>query len=388
MQAYAGASDSPVRVSSFDISPCQMLYFTGSSLTRDDASLVCIGEAEGMPNLYRIDLADGETRRLTDNRVGKLLSYVYFDGEPYRGLGKASVSLDTNTGRVFYLQGREIRRVDPDGAEHTLATYPEGQMTGFTHVSSDGRRLCVPTVDARAFEGTTDPRHRRLAIDQRVRAEGLSSHLRVYDTDSGELLSCEPVPSAWVTHVQFRPGDPGTILYNHEWPAEHCGERRVWLWDGKEHYPLRPHTPQQQRDDWVCHEMWTLDGSAVIYHGGYQVGDPFIGRVVPGEAPREATFDNRWQRYGHFVPGPDGVLVCDGYYQTPDDEPGAGRWLSLQNVDWAAGTVRWTPLCRHGSSWDSQDSHPHPIFSHHGDAVYFTSDRDGARAVYRIRLCK
>jgi Tol biopolymer transport system component len=43
-------------------------------------------------------------------------------------------------------------------------------------------------------------------------------------------------------------------------------------------------------------------------------------------------------------------------------------------------------MCRNGSSWKSQDEHPHPVYNHAANAVYFTSDKSGKRAVYRIDL--
>src|SRR5690606_15347999 len=104
------------------------------------------------------------------------------------------------------------------GNQRIVAEYPDGQMTAFTHVSADGQRLCVPTVDARALEGDERIDGRPAwNIDQRVREENLSSWLRVYDTRTGAVLLEERVPQAWITHVQFSPVDPEVILYNHEW---------------------------------------------------------------------------------------------------------------------------------------------------------------------------
>ena len=84
--------------------------------------------------------------------------------------------------------------------------------------------------------------------------------------------------------------------------------------------------------------------------------------------------------------GPAGWLVTDGYYETPGDPgpKGSGAWLSLLHIDWDAGKIDWHPLCHHGSSWKSQDVHPHPIFNHACDTVYFTSDMSGKRAGYRV----
>jgi oligogalacturonide lyase len=219
---------SPRRITAGGAGHDQLLYFTSSSLLADDRRLVVISERTGHPNLFLRDLASGVERQLTHNTNGALKSYVYFNGNPYRGFGKASVSLHAASGTVYYIQGREIRCVDADGRARTLAEYPAGQMTAFTHVSADGSRLCVPTVDARALDderplGMPRPDY---DIDERVRREHLNSWLRVYDTATGAELRCERVPEAWITHVQFSPRDREQILYNHEWPSD-CGIRRI-----------------------------------------------------------------------------------------------------------------------------------------------------------------
>lgn len=364
----------------------QLLYFTSTSLSADGRHVVAIGEAEGHPNLFRVDLSSGALTQLTQNRDGVLRSYVYFDGTPYRGFGKASVSFDAVRGVLYYLQGREIRAVTLDGAERVLATLPDGQVTAFTHVSADGERLCVPTTDAAAFTEDEAWSERHRGIDARVQRLGLDSYLRVYSTRTGAELAVERVPSAWVTHVQFSPVNADHILYNHEWPAD-CGIRRVWLWDGQRHIPLRSEGDGRSRKDWTCHEMWERDGQAVIYHGLYEDGRAYIGRIpLSGDAITELALPEGWGRYGHFTVGPSQAqLVTDGYYHAgPGDELKVSPWLSYLDVDWQSGRVGWRVLGRSDSSWDSQDSHPHPILDDAGAFVYFTSDREGKRAIYRL----
>lgn len=373
----------------------QLLYFTSTSLTADDRRLVFISDRTGHPNLFDRDLVTGAERQLTYNAEDHLKSYVYFFGEPYRGFGRASVSLHAPSGTIYYLQGREIRRVDADGRERTLAEYPFGQMTAFTHVSNDGRRLCVPTTDSRALDGDGKlTEWFNYNIDERVRTEGLSSWLRVYDTETGEEVLCERVPECWITHVQFSPIDNTLILYNHEWPSVDAGIRRMWLFDGSRHLRLRTEGDGRHRDDWACHEMWERDGSAIIYHGGLAGRGPCIGRVTPdGRDIREIVLTQACDRYGHFTSGAPGVLVSDGYYETAGDRRAfafgttlGGDWISRVDADWTKGTFAWTPLCRSDSSWAGQDEHPHPIIDHGSRFVYFTSDRDGRRAVYRVPL--
>ncbi|MSU69374.1 MAG: hypothetical protein EXS39_01055 [Opitutaceae bacterium] len=90
------------RVLSGATSHDQLLYFTSNSLLADDRSLIFISDRTGHPNLFAHDLRSGTGRQLTFNAEGGLKSYVYFDGQPYRGLGKASVSLHAASGTVYY----------------------------------------------------------------------------------------------------------------------------------------------------------------------------------------------------------------------------------------------------------------------------------------------
>ena len=378
----------------------QLLYFTSSSLTISDRTVVFIREIDGNPNLHSCSLDTGVVRQLTRNDAGYLKSYVYFDGRPNEGFGKASVSLHADSARVFFLQGLELRVVDSSGTERTLARLREDEVTAFTHVSADGRLLCVPTTDGRALDGEFVNNRPTYDIDLRVQNENLRSYLNIFDTRTGELLVRETVERAWITHVQFSPRDPKLVLYNHEWPAD-CGVRRMWLCDGSSHVPLRREGDGKSRGDWVCHEMWSRDGSHIIYHGryagtapatsGFQLifgggnGPSFIGRCNPdGSDAVEIALPVEYTRYGHFTVGNGGWLVTDGLYEEAGDPSSHGAWISLLKPDWKKRTIDWRPVCRHGSSWKSQDEHPHPIFDHAGRHVYFTSDKSGKRAVYRV----
>jgi len=387
----------PVCITQASHSNDQLLYFTSSSLTSDDRWLVFISDRLGDPNLFSLDQHSGQEFALSDNHDGYLKSYVYFDGSPKRGFGKASVSLHSQSGTVYYLQGDDICAVDLAGKRRVLARVPAGQVTAFTHVSLDGTRLCVPTTDARALEAERLVKGRPdYDIDERVQRENLVSTLHVYDTHSGAELLSERVPRAWITHVQFCPTDNDLILYNHEWPGD-CGIRRVWLFDGHsgQHFRMRSEGEGRSRADWVCHEVWDRDGRTILYHGGFDGGAYFVGKVDrDGSGRVEVGFPPEYRKYGHFNISHAGLLVGDGYYQEAEAEPlpGArdewrgGEWISLQKMDWANGKMEWVPLCKHGSNWENQDCHPHPIFNHAGSAVYFTSNTGGRRAIYRVDI--
>jgi oligogalacturonide lyase len=387
----------------------QILYFTSSSLSFNDEFLFFISDRSGHPNIFCRDLDIGTETQLTFNTDGTLKSYVYFNGSDYKGLGKASISTDPSSKKAYYIHGRDLCSVDISGIIRKIAILPDGQMTAFTHVSSDGKRICVPTVDARALESDrfvneapgyklgTSGKNEVISdkpdydIDERVRNENLSSYLRVYDTETGNEIACEKVERAWITHVQFCPSDPNLILYNHEWPSD-CGIRRIWLWDGKSHRRLRNENSKRRKDDWTCHEMWQADGKYIIYHGKYNDGTAYIGRVsLSGDDNIEISLPKEYHRYGHFTAGcaHNNWLVSDGYYHPygkSENSNWGGEWISLQIIDWNKETIKWIPLCEHHSMWNCQDSHPHPIFNHNDTEVFFTSNKDGSRAVFSVKI--
>lgn len=391
----------------------QMLYFTCSSLSDDDRYLYVMSDRTGVPNVFRHDTETGEEVQLTHNTHGTLKSYVYFENTENYGLGKASVCLDCHRNIIYYIQDDHICAADFDGNERILNTIPQGRMTAFTHVSDDGRLLCVPMTDGRCLDYDPDTEGSGLDkrpiynIDGRVQDEALNSYLCVYDTQTGELIYEKTVPKCWITHVQFNPVNPEQILFNHEWASFDCGIRRIWLYDhaADSISPVRTEGVEnngknRSRNDWVCHEMWSDDGQFVIYHGAYDNGPAFVGKVQM--EPRtywEIALPEDYNAYGHFTMDHYGHLVCDGYFKFPgeikavfenstdngpDPHKKDGAYISIQNVDWEKNEMHWQPLCRHESDWLGQDAHPHPIYSHKGDYIYFTSRNETTIKVYRV----
>ena len=387
----------------------QLLYFTCSSLGESGDRVYMISDQGGSPNVIVKDLFTGKEKVLTQNQAGILKSYVYFDGEKNRGLGKASVCLDYVREIIYFIQDDKICRADREGRITVLNRVPEERMTAFTHVSADGKRLCVPMTDGRCLdfdpetEGTGLDRRPAYDIDGRVQEENLNSYLCVYDTETGELLFEKTVPKCWITHVQFHPLNPEIIMYNHEWPSFDCGIRRIWMYDHETDSLIRVRTEgsdtlgnprgfARSAKDWVCHEMWSDDGTQIIYHGGYADG-PAIKRYW------EIALPDDYNAYGHFTMDHRGNLVCDGYFKYPwevkrvrenstdngpDPHKKDAEYICKVIPDWEKGTLTWIPLCRHESDWLGQDAHPHPIYSHTGDRIFFNSRMERSVKVYCV----
>jgi WD40 repeat protein len=397
----------------------QLLYFTCSSLSRDDKRIYLISNRNGNPNVYVRDLTTGEEISLTDNQHGILKSYVYFDGNPGMGLGKASVCLDCDRDIVYYIQDNLICKVGLDKDIHILNQIPEGRMTAFTHVSSDGKLLCVPMTDGRILEYDPDTEGYGLDkrpvynIDRRVQDEHLSSYLCVYDTQTGKLLYEKTVPLCWITHVQFNPVNPDVIMFNHEWPSFDCGVRRIWLYDHSKDMITRVRNEgtdtlgntsgyPRRAADWVCHEMWSDDGKIIIYHGGYADGPAMVGKYeLDTKRYWEIALPEEYKAYGHFTMDHQQNLCCDGYFKFPKDikivrenstdngpDPHKkdGEYVSKVIPRWEEGILEWIPLCKHLSDWLGQDAHPHPVYNHQGNEIYFNSRSNLFVEVFKISI--
>lgn len=395
----------------------QLLYFTCSSLSRDDRRIYLLSDRSGSPNVWVRDLLTGEETILTDNRRGCLKSYVYFDGTEGQGLGKASVSLDSENDRIYYIQDDAICCVGLDGEIRVLNQVPDRRMTAFTHVSADGKWLCVPMTDGRCLdfdpetEGSGLDKRPVYNIDGRVQEENLSSYLCVYDTESGALLYEKRVPKCWITHVQFNPCNPEQIMFNHEWACFDCGIRRIWLYDHGTDTVTRVRTEgtdtlgapkgyPRSRGDWVCHEMWSDDGKNIVYHGGYENGPAMVGRYeLATRRYWEIALPDDYDAYGHFTMDHRGNLVCDGYFKYPwetkkvwenstdngpDPHKKDAEYICKVLPRWESGELVWIPLCKHASDWLGQDAHPHPIYSHSGDRIFFNSRSGRTVNIYAV----
>lgn len=407
----------------------QQLYFTGPSITEDGNYMVFISDRGGNPNLWSKNLHTGDEKLLSQNKNGTLRSYQYFNGNFLTGFGKASVSFDPKRAITYYIQDNQVMSVDLNGKIRVICRLPDKQMTAYTSLSKDGSLICVPTTDARAFE-TNDhddwkPKHN---IDARMQNECLNSYLRIYDVMTGKEIMCEVVPKGWITHVQFCPSDNKIILYNNEWPSFKMGFRRLWIWDGKKHYQLRTQNAGCSEDDWVCHEMWSHDGSRIIYHGTHAHSNMhYVGSItIDDNEIIEIPMPEGFNEYGHFSIGKNDLLVSDGYYRDSQDRDKKkelrdrllkisrsarsvkllipkfvkkwlgkkvgvstdfGEWICILNVNWDNKLVEWIPLCKHNSTncRTEQDSHPHPVFHNHvSGCIYFTSNFGGRRAIYSV----
>lgn len=176
----------------------------------------------------------------------------------------------------------------------------------------------------------------------------------------------------WVTHVQFSPTDPTRLIFNQEGNSGRSISQRIWKWDlDRDHVlPLHP----QLSYEWLAHENFSPDGGCIVSHGGRRDGSErwvehraWSGKLVQRIAAGGIG--------GHAIPGTDGRTILL--------DPQSGEvWA------WDIESDAPTLLCRHDSSYTSQDVHPHPMMTPDGRGVVFTSDKDSARDVGNVYECR
>ncbi|MDX9974576.1 MAG: oligogalacturonate lyase family protein [FCB group bacterium] len=353
----------------------QHLYFTSPSVTADDRWLVFLSDRDGNPNLYVIDRRDGTIRRLSRNDHGLLRSYVYPQGG-LQGLSKASPCLDPHRNRLYYIRDDTVMVVALDAAEpveQTVCKMPPLWYGAFTHVSPDGKTLCVPCTDPRAFVDEVDMQWEQMRkVPGRMEREHLTTRLYLIDVQTGTLRLSVAVPF-WVTHVQFDPKGTGRIIFNREGFAELTGGvsfNRIWCLELDGTFrPLSPEPP----GEWRAHENWALDGNSIVYHGGRD-GQAFVA---------SRTWDGRLLQETHLggIEFWHATAALDGRRMVVDRPDGL-----ISIVDPGADRNRLVDLCRHDSSVEDQDAHPHPITTPSGGGVIFTSVRTGHCQVYEVLL--
>lgn len=353
----------------------QHLYFTSPSVTGDDRWLVFISDRSGNPNLHAIDRRDGSIRRFSENSRGLLHSYVYPKGGNH-GLSKASPCLDPVRNRIFYIRDDVVCAADLDGdsaGERKICEMPAGWYGAFTHISPDGKTLCVPCTDPRAFVDEADTQWTQMRkVPGRMERENLLSRIYWIDVPTGRMKIAAEIPF-WVTHVQFDPAGTGCLVFNREGFSE-GGDRpppnRIWCLepDGTFH-PLSPELP----GEWRSHENWAPDGKSIVYHGGRDGRTFLAARTWDGRLIREASLEGI--EFWHATAAVDGrrLLVDrpDGYISMVDPDAVENRLFNI---------------CRHDSTVENQDAHPHPITTAGGRSLIFTSNRSGHCQIYEAAL--
>ncbi len=337
------------------------LYFTSTSFVGDGADrLVISSDRAGGRAFFLLEVPERRLVQVTETQA--------------RSFSQACLA---PAGRLFHLQDRTLK-VTALGAMQTEDLYrvPDGFRPALPTCTADGRYVAFAYMEETAQSTETGVIYATMA--ERYYQHPACVVMRI-DTESG---AAEAVwgEREWISHVCIHPTRPDLILFCHEGGSQVA--QRMWTVDagvrrGRQARPLF----RQHFGESCCHEYFTRQG---------EVGFQCIAESE-GETLHFNCFvrpDGTWLRQfllpgprpGHIQSNSDNTLgVGDRAHLSPDDAEG-GAFMSI--IRHANGRGEVTRLCRHGTSWQTQMSHPHPIFSPDDRWVLFTADAGGACNVY------
>lgn len=384
----------------------QHLYFTSPSVTDDDQYLIIISERDGNPNLYSIDRSTSEIQKLTNSK-GLLKSYTYPLGKT-EGLSKASPFLDSKNKILYWIEDDFIWKKDltKNNRAQKVSNLPKGWLTGYTHISNDGKKFCVPCTDPKAFTKGDQTQHDQLKyVPSRMVNGGYKTKIIVVDLERSVYINEIEVPF-WVTHVQFDPNDSDIILCNSEGTLPSSAKRdypfwgRVWVVKADGSYKR---LFNQVEGEYVNHENWYSDGQGVVYHG--KRNQTFFKKICYLSMIALNKYGlNFFPRqkldamFSHYVAArnKEGKQIFSANISHPVSHAVAGSQGKNFIADSRDGYIYGYKkndnnfekilICNHGSSLRFQDAHPHPRVTYQGNSIIYTSDMNGSCNVYEVRL--
>jgi oligogalacturonide lyase len=337
------------------------LYFTSTSFLGDGSErLIISSDRLGGRAYFLLDIPSATLVQVTEVSETAFSQACLDPGGrlfAFRGDALMMVNLDT-------LEAEEIYRV-PEGFSPALPTC----TADGSHVAFAYRERIPVSTDTGVIYATMGERYYQHPGSVIIRVETATGNA---EAAWGERN--------WISHVCIHPANPDLILFCHEGGS--YVEQRMWTVDfgegrSRQAKPLfREHFGEA-----CCHEYLTREGEvgfqANVVHDGQTEGYNCFVRtdgtwlrqyLLPGPRP------------GHIQSNSDNTLVIGDRAHLSHDDPEGGAFMSLIRHENGRGVV--TRLCRHDTSWKTQISHPHPIFSPDDQWALFSSDAGGAGNVY------
>jgi oligogalacturonide lyase len=340
-------------------------------ISRNNESLLVTSEISGERQIFELRVEEAG-KGSAQTATGRMTQLTEGPGvHPY------SATLGTRDRWIYFLQGDTLKQVEiRNGKERKIYTAPAGwRLTG--HLSAADQGTYVALIEMRAGDWVSGFEQQ---FEKRPRCR-----LRVVESRSGRNWIAVETDN-WLANPQFRPAGTA-ILYSYEGPW-HKVDGRLHLvgLNGENPRSLRP----REGAEGLGHEFWGADEdqSYFIYYVFY-----------PDETGRGATV----RRIAENSDKEEVVSRCTsfGWLQGNDDSSvivGASRSLAGPNIYLLFTHLkRELTVCEHATSSkpypiagaDAQDpsvAWPEPVFSHDSQWIYFTSDKEGKPAIYRMNV--
>jgi len=334
------------------------LYFTNPGWYAGGRKLLFGSDRNNRTNLFGVDLASGDIEQLTDLAPvppPRELDFLRTSKNPLReeayfwhDLDLLALDLVTRRTRVLY-------RTEP------------GWSIMMTNTAADGRHVYFGLSEDLSSRFRVDMLRGYVGFRETWEAKPLSRIIEV-DIDTGAARTIFE-EQYWIGHVNTSPTHANMLTFCHEGPWKEV-DQRIWGLDvttGRV-WPIRRTTPPEE----IGHEYWYADGERLGYHGLVAGGKSILGTIRFDDTQRTESAFAAWT--GHIFSLDEKLIVGDGGKII--------RIWKLENSSYQGPRV----LCRHDSSMNIQQTHPHPRIAPDGQSVVFSSDRSGYGNVYRVSL--
>jgi oligogalacturonide lyase len=362
------------------------MYFYYRMITGDGKFLIYASNIDGDRNIYRMDLITGNSTQLTEGKYTSDFDAILTSDDKY----------------LIYHIGNEFRKMDLATLKsEVFYITPSGWQSGNPGISSDNKYLVVNEIEEKDIVKNTGgwsfflpqweakPHCRIVYID----IDNLTNHI-VLDE-----------PECWLGHAQIRPFRNDHIMFCHEGPPGYI-DSRIWMInsDGTNYRCVMEHP----KDITMGHEFFFNDGSKISAVYRETLGEKKQKMYLIDADTFEKELFLETPHFGHFITND----TCDQIIADCQSEiiwektklvkniedirniqnlsdPEELKMDALYIIDLKKKIIKY--LCHHGSSataihGNTQDVHPHPVFSPDGKFIIFSSDRDGKPCVYRIDL--
>jgi oligogalacturonide lyase len=333
-------------------------HFHHRALSRKNDFILLGGELDGTRQIFEYDLERGRLTQLTEGPE----------------VNTYSATFDNRERTLYYVQSNALIEAGSRGrGDHRVYEAEAGwRLTGHLGLTTNSDYAAL--VEMKDGDHRDDPREQF--------EKGPRCRLRVVEIAGKTAPRTLVEEDRWLAWPQFQPGGLD-VLYAHEGPWGEIEDRlRLISFDGKTDKALRPRSGEEE----VGQEQWAEDGSHVYFvHFPDKTGRRATVRAVNPATGAEETI-SPCSAFGWMQVNPDASAFV-----------GASRRASGPNVYVLFTKLkREVTLCEHSSSrkpyplpgggTDPYPAHPAPIMSHDSQWVYFTSDREGKPAIYRMKL--
>lgn len=191
---------------------CYPLYYFIPTFTDDGGTIVFHRWAGDSIQMYGLDVASGQARRLTAAKTPRAAHPNGNSQQPASGVYDQMSALNTVTHELLYFDGNELRGVHLDTlSDRLIYTLPADRLpSGQSGVSPDGKSFVFAHMDRSYIENApaTGPN----------RADARGGVIQMVNLASGEIRQILCV-NTWITHVHFQ--DASRIVFCH--PATENG---------------------------------------------------------------------------------------------------------------------------------------------------------------------